>query len=268
MFERTSYNDLVLSIDTENQFFHMIHQYSFDYWIREGTLSSLNLILHADKILKEQDTGVDVDHVDLLLEYLNIRVFPTNVLNYIYNVTSIVTFYLLNNSNQILKKVNIQIQNFMQDSIQFGFTPFHNEPLEPENTSDDDFINPFEEAFENNLLNINIIPLDTDSDGFYTDSYKINLKCVDITTTNGTNVINSEDDEENARFCPICLTVESYIQTNCGHCFCDCAITHCLKSNSCPLCRQTIKELTIQDKKNYRIISSCLKYDIRFVSES
>lgn len=65
--------------------------------------------------------------------------------------------------------------------------------------------------------------------------------------------------------CSICLDVNSYIQTNCRHSFCDCIITHCLNKTSCPICRQEVTNLTVHNNKtNFRVLSSCLKYDDRF----
>jgi len=56
--------------------------------------------------------------------------------------------------------------------------------------------------------------------------------------------------------CGICLSNDSFIQTQCGHPFCQCIQTHLLKYNkACPLCRTDITHLTLFDKRSYE----CMK---------
>lgn len=44
--------------------------------------------------------------------------------------------------------------------------------------------------------------------------------------------------------CCICLESKSYIQTNCGHVFCNCILHHFVKNGvSCPMCREAVNTL-------------------------
>ena len=252
------YNDSIIIQDTEYQFLQMIRQYSFDYWLREGSLTGLDLNLHTSKIITTQDIGFDEAHVDLLLKYLNICVFPTNDLNYKYNVGTVVAYYSANNAGQIMKTVEMQINGFVRDSIQFGLDqpleleyhviPYEDDGEEEDDDGEDDGGAEEEEEGEQHIIDELFEMWRRNEETATTEiPVKIQLKYEE-------NVSDSES-------CPICLSDDSYIQTNCHHCFCDCVITHCLKNKSCPLCRTTVTELVIQDKKSFRIISSCLKYN-------
>ena len=244
--EDTFQNSIIIR-DTEYQFFHMIQQYSFDYWLREGNLTGLDLNLHTNKILLSQDIGIEFAHVDLLMQYLNICVFPTNDLNYQYNTGTIVSYYVVHNGDQIMKTVKTQVDNFVLESEQFGFFPLHNNSLD----------SPLEEE-----------RVDEEEQEQQTIDQLFELWARSGETTNTPVRIQwkekEEKEEKDLEVCSICLSDESYIQTNCHHCFCDCVITHCLKNKACPLCRTIITELAIHDKKSFRILSSCLIYNDNF----
>lgn len=52
--------------------------------------------------------------------------------------------------------------------------------------------------------------------------------------------------------CCICLESESYIQTNCGHVFCNCILQHTSKNGvKCPMCRQELTSLAYSCKTQY-----------------
>jgi hypothetical protein len=65
--------------------------------------------------------------------------------------------------------------------------------------------------------------------------------------------------------CPICLDNDVVCDSilNCKHAFChQCIIIHSKKSNStCPLCRVTIKNITISNKKTFETIKNNNKYE-------
>ena len=235
-----AFNTMAGIQETENAIFRDIHQYVFDCWIQGANLLQLNLNLHTARILENLDNPYDHDKVDSMLAFLSIHMFPTNAANYGYNMSSILNYYLFHYSYQIVKKVDSQIQNFHPDSMRILENAFL-EPLEAE-----------EDA---------MMDMELDTAAFNSNFFQewlpevppITMTCVEVPLPN-------------TETCSICLSedVKAYIQTACGHCFCDCLITHCLKKNHCPLCRQTVTALKIHDTNHYRIMRSCLKYDDRF----
>lgn len=56
--------------------------------------------------------------------------------------------------------------------------------------------------------------------------------------------------------CCICLESDSYIQTNCGHVFCNCILQHTSKNGvKCPMCRQALTSLAYSCKTQYETTS-------------
>lgn len=242
----SAFNTMAGIQETENAIFSDIHQYAFDCWIQGANLLQLNLNLHTARILEKQETPYAHDKVDSLLAFLSIFMFPTNAANYEYNMASILNYYLFHYSYQIVKKVDAQIQSFNPENDNRmridGFELAFLEPLGGEEEEDDAVID---------------MELDASFSNFFQDWLPevppITLTCVEVPLSH-------------TETCSICLSedVKPYIQTACGHSFCDCLITHCLKKNHCPLCRQTVTDLKIHDANHYRIMRSCLKYDDRF----
>lgn len=56
--------------------------------------------------------------------------------------------------------------------------------------------------------------------------------------------------------CCICLESDSYIQTNCGHVFCNCILQHTSKNGvKCPMCRQELTSLAYSCKTQFESTS-------------
>lgn len=65
-----------------------------------------------------------------------------------------------------------------------------------------------------------------------------------------------EKNTEVLETCCICMESDSYIQTNCGHVFCNCILQHVSKNGvKCPMCRQELKSLAYSCKTHYESTS-------------
>jgi len=56
--------------------------------------------------------------------------------------------------------------------------------------------------------------------------------------------------------CCICMNQLPFMQTQCGHSFCSCILTHLHKQSSCPLCRADITTLGITDLRVYETMKA------------
>ena len=86
--------------------------------------------------------------------------------------------------------------------------------------------------------------------------YFVSIVLPTVPTMSHIVVVESKQTTVSEDVCGICLSNVSFVQTQCGHMFCQCIQTYLLKYNrACPLCRSEVKQLSLFDKRSY----DCMK---------